>query len=608
MRSSLRAIASLAVLVALAACATLPDSGPVHELSDSTGRAGATAPYFAPPGPRTGDTPEAIVRGFLQAMQANPPSTAVARGFLTEQARSNWKPNRGTIVYDASTVEQEEGTTAQVIARLSDAHSLDSRGGWIGGPAGHATTLTMSLVPEKGEWRITDPVDALVVPASYFASLFVPFDLYFLDGTHSVLVADRVYIPRGEQTATNLVRGLLAGPSPRLRRIATSAFPPRTDLDLAVVVNDTGLAEVPLSQEILRLSPVELNRAVAQLSWTLRQVPGITRIRMTVDGAPVPFPDGRTDVRVDAAEEFDPLSGANRDAVVVSEGRVGRIVDDAVEPLGGPLGQAGFALRSVALRPGPEDGPEPSPDSEAPGADAPDEAGQVAAVSDDGRQLFVAPDRGPRAAHRVRTALTGTSLLRPVYDRFGGLWAIDRTAAGAVVHLVRGERERAVRVRGISGADVVAFTVTRDGAHLVAIVNRAGGAVALVSDLARSEDGSLRAFAARRVQLPGDPGPGIDVGQTAASSVVVAVQRAGQGEGEGAEGRADLVVVELDGSPGDPVSRVIDLPRGEVVSLATSPDPSIPTRVLADGGRLFEQGPSGHWLRVDVPAVTALAP
>ncbi len=591
MRAALRIAVSLAGLAAMAACTTLPDSGPVHRLPDSTGRAGTTAPYFAPPGPRAGDSPEAIVSGFLQAMQANPPSTAVARGFLTEQARSTWKPNRGTIVYDASTVEQEAGTTGQVIARLSDAHSLDSRGGWIGGPAGHATTLTMNLVPEQGEWRIADPVDALVVPSSYFTSLFVPFDLYFLDGTHSVLIADRVYIPRGEQTATNLVRGLLAGPSPRLRRIATSAFPARTDLDLAVVVNDTGLAEVPLSEDVLRLSPVELNRAVAQLSWTLRQVPGIARIRMTVDGAPVPFPDGRTDVRVDAAEEFDPVAGASRDPVVVSEGKVGRIVDEKLEPVGGPLGQTGFALRSVAVRPGTSSAP-----------------GQVAAVAADGRRLFVAPDHGGRAARRVRAPVTGTALLRPVYDRFGGLWVIDRTAGGAVVRLVGGDGQRTIRVPGITGAVVAAFTVTRDGAHLAAVVNRPAGATVLVSDLGRGEDGSLRAFRARRVQIPGDSGPAIDIGQTAASSVVVAVRRAEDGAGQESDERADLVVVELDGSPGDPVTRVTDLPRGGVLSLAASPDAAIPTRVLVQGGRLFELGPSGHWLRVDAPEIVALAP
>ena len=79
-------------------------------------------------------------------------------------------------------------------------------------------TLDFHLVSEHGQWRIDNPVNALVVRTSFFESSFARFNLYFYDQTGRVLLPDPVFIPRGEQTATNLVRGLLAGPGSRWPR------------------------------------------------------------------------------------------------------------------------------------------------------------------------------------------------------------------------------------------------------------------------------------------------------------------------------------------------------------------------------------------------------
>ena len=89
--------ALVAVLLA-AGCSTLPTSGEVHTQRDGAADGPQQVPYFAPPGPAPGADRESIVRGFLLATQANPPSTSVARSFLTDQAKITWKP-AGTLVY-----------------------------------------------------------------------------------------------------------------------------------------------------------------------------------------------------------------------------------------------------------------------------------------------------------------------------------------------------------------------------------------------------------------------------------------------------------------------------------------------------------------------------
>jgi hypothetical protein len=564
----------------LSGCSTLPDTGDVHTRPAGSEETTTEAPYFAPPGPSEGDGQESIVRGFLLAMQANPPSTAVARSFLSNRAKTSWKPSQGTIVYDAATVET---TGTQVTAGLRGAHRLSPQGSWLDGTTSTTIDVPLTLVLESGQWRIDNPPNALAVPASYFSDQFVPFNLYYFDRTGTVLVPAKVYVPRGEETATNLVRGLLAGAPPAQQGVAVSAFPAQADLDFAVVVNDAGIAEVPLGPEVLRLAPADLSRMVVQLAWTLRQVPGIDRLRITADGAPVTLADGRPDVSVVEGADYDPLVSTRRELLAISAGRVVREDGDPGIPVGGPFGQAGFALRSLAWN-------------------ARDNL--LAAVSDNGRRVFVAPERGARSASRVRAVYDeGTDVLRPAYDRFGGLWLVDNTPGGAVVHLLEDGSDRVVRVVGVTGRRISAFTVTRDGSAFVAALATGTNPTVEVSNLVRDPAGRVRrAEPARTVQVSGvDLGPARDLAQNSATSVVLLTRPAA--------GPDQIVNVELDGSPGSPVvdgSVVPDTVPGDLLALVATPDPALPLAVISVDRRLYALPEAGRW-RASLTGVVAAA-
>ncbi len=570
-----------AVLVALAstllaaACSTLPVSGSVQTRPDAAAASGNPAPYFVPPGPLEGSDPASVVRGFLLSVQANPPSTSVPRAFLSEGPRVSWRPNRGTVVY---AVSELQSTGARVDAVLTGAHRLDERGRWLGGTTAASVRVPFSLVREKGEWRIDNPPEALPVPSSYFRSLYVPYTLAFFDRTGEVLVPTRVYLPRGEQVASNLVRSMLAGPGGQLARATRNAFPPGTSLDLAVVVDSAGVAEVPLDPEVGRLSPPDLYRAVVQLTWALRQVPGITGLRISIGGTPIPLVNGRTEVGVDEGREFNPVLGDGQDVVALVDGKAVYLNGGSKAPVGGPLGGPGFSMRSIARSVS---------------------RGQVAAVAGNGRQIFVAPGSGSTAAGRVRTVVDGaTNLLRPTYDRFGGLWVVDATAAGAEVHLVTRGTDRVVRIPGVTGRRISSFTVSRDGVRFIA--GRAGTKTVLVSDLVRDDRGRLvRAIRAQAVAVDGD-GPVIDVAQASATGVSV-LMRASSGD-------TRVVLVEVDGSPGSPdVADGDPLPE-PVTTLLDAPDPSLPLRALAANGRLFELTSSGAWRQVSTNVSAAAYP
>jgi len=313
-------------------------------------------------------------------------------------------------------------------------------------------------------------------------------------------------------------------------------------------------------------------------------VPGIDRLRITVDGAPVPLTDGRTDVSITQAAEYDPLASTQHELLVISGGRVVRDDGDRGIPIPGPFGATGFSLRSLAWNARQH---------------------QIAAVSSNGRRVFVGPDRGSRSAAQVRPVLdAATDVLRPAYDRLGGLWLVDRRASGAVVHLVRNGHDRVLAVRGITGRQISAFTVTHDGTALVAVLATGTNPTVEVSNIERSATGRVERLApARTLQVGGDDlGAGRDIAQNGATSVAVLT--------EPAVGSDRIVYVELDGSPGPQVTPGEGAPQstpGKVDALVSSPDPVLPLRVVGADRRLFTYADTGSWSPASLDSVVAAA-
>ncbi|SDS27341.1 Sporulation and spore germination [Nocardioides scoriae] len=554
----------VAVLLLLAGCSTLPESGPVRRQAADRPDQRLDAPYFNPPGPAEDGSPAAIVSGFLVAMQANPLSTKVAREFLSERASASWRPNRGTMVYEASTVTPSAGGAD---VRLSDVRRLDSRGGWRNDPPGRSTTLGLDLVSEGGQWRIDNPVDALVVPTSFFNRSFERFDLYFFDQTGRTLLPDPVFIPRGEQSATNLVRGVLAGPGPALSEVTRSAFPRGTGLDLSVVVTESGVAEVPLTRDVLRAPPEDLERAVDQLAWTLRQVPGIERVRLTVGGAAVPLPGGSIDASVLSGDDYDAAGTTEPVLHGLRNGRVVEFSTGSARSVPGPLGKPGYAMRSLAV-------------SEAPA--------QVSAVSADGTTVFQALLDGATDDTPVTRVVDGTDLLRPSYDLFGDLWIVDRSRSGARVLVVSSGRARALDVPGVSGRDVVAATVSRDGTRLAVVLGGDRPGEVRVVDVLRTDEGQVAGTGRTRVFRASTDGAAVvDVGWRDPGTLAVLTRPSRE--------TSRVAFLSSDGSPVEPGLVEPSLFRGVGTALAVSPQLEVPLRLVDSRQQLFTLSDTGTW-------------
>jgi hypothetical protein len=565
---------ALVCVLALAGCVSLPTSGPVRAGPSEQG-VEQEAPFeYTPGGPERGDTRDDIVRGFLTAMTATPLNTFVARQYLTTESSSSWVPEKGTVVYGT----QERSTTAAgVRLALTRTVELDGRGEWLGDPTdGKGLSYRLRLVREKGQWRISGPPDRLIIPQAHFETRFQQYFLYFFDKSAQVLVPEPVYLPVGPQAPTLLMAGLLRGPDRDLIGVERTFVPARTVLDdISVPVARDGTAQVPLSNDVLDLDDENLDRVFAQVAWTLAQVPGIDRMSITVDGSPIDLPGEGPDVDVGRWSEYDPaVAWASPSLFGLRNGRVVTVLHDQERRISGVFGALDVGLRSI-------------------GVDLPAE--HVAGVTASGRTVLTgsrnAISGGPPKPQDARLVYAGgTDVLRPVYDLYGWLWLVDRTAAGAALSVVRGGAATPVDAPGITGTDVRSFILSRDGTRLVAVVRRDGHERVVVARVQRDHSGWVRRVDAASPLPLGVPEAGTirDLAWRTPGSVAVLAGPT--------PGTSRLIVVKVDGSSAlEDVTTDAELLHDQAVRLVTSPLPGAPLYVGTETGQLFALAANGRW-------------
>ncbi|SFB75256.1 Sporulation and spore germination [Nocardioides terrae] len=478
----------VALLPALVACGVrMPTSGGVVEAGPGPQTTRVPGISIDPRPPQRGASPTEIVQGFLDAMLATPAQTRAAQQFLTQDARTSWNPGQATILYTEKGVAR--GEPADIAVDLTGAYRLDARGAWQGAVPAAGRHLSFGLRQEDGEWRIASAPNALIVPISWFEARFTQLSLYFFDPTGRVLVPEPVFVPRGNQLATTLVRDLVAGPSPELAGIVRSFLPPGVGEGLSVPVDEDGTADIALTagpDQLTQPTPQALTLLTAQLAWTLRQDPTVSSIKLSIAGRAVQLPGGRAQFSVSDGPEYDP-AGYRASSEMFGLDDRGRLVSGRAPRLtavSGPFGARSAGLRSVAVDLTGE---------HAAGVTTGGSAVQLAAVHADGES---------------RTVARGRDFLRPAWDVAGRLWLVDRSRSGAEVSYVDGEgQQHPIDLPGVSGRDIGRFLVSRDGTRLVAVRRDVAGDRLVVSRMRSDEDGRMVAATATTPISPDEKAP-----------------------------------------------------------------------------------------------------
>jgi hypothetical protein len=334
--------AALLALVAavLAGCSTVPTNSATIQITQVPPRR-ANDVGIEPLAPEKGATPEEIVRGFIDAAASTVRGHPIARQHLAPGPDKSWSDEAGITVIspDYSTLTTDVGTvtlTAKVVG------TVDQRGVFTVGTQ-DLYTRTFLLKQVRGEWRILDPPDALLILQPDFERLYDKRDVFFLDPTGQRVVPDPRYLLTGEAQPTSLVSRALDGPSPAL---AAGVRNPLAGVQLRRAVTVSGqLATVDLTGVPTDAGP-QLPQICAQLVWTLDQLP-LRQVQILVDGEPVSLNGVPSVQTVGDWSSFDPDEAPSGVTGLYVDGGAVRTVQGQAAP--GSAGTPRYGLTSAAV-------------------------------------------------------------------------------------------------------------------------------------------------------------------------------------------------------------------------------------------------------------------
>ncbi len=544
----------VALALALTACAGVPSSGPIQQ-----------GPAVAPAGddqliarianpPTAGMTPEQVVRGFQEATASPDAKYQIARLYLTPSASAAWDPSSGVLIYDSSGLTLTSvATSVDVVGRTSG--TIGSTGEYSVAAPGTKLSTSYGMQRIDGEWRISAPPDGLVLGAADIERGYRSYDLYFFARDFGVLVPTPVTVPlTGSGLATLLVRTLVAGPTPWIAPAVTTAFPEGTRLTVDSVPVVDGIAQVDLTPEVLRADDTTRQKLSAQLVWTLRQLPDVTSVQVTVNGQPLPVPG------VPSVQPISSWSLVDPDAL--STLALAHAVDKR-----GILTIGGDTAVSVAAK--------LKPDLVLPGVSL--DSGRVAGLSADRRSLYEA--RLVDGAAAVRR-YTGTALSRPSWDRTGAIWVVDRGIGLVMVKDGKATRVPIAEAQGVTDAKLVSASVSRDGTRIAMLVARGTRVEPLLARVERSGD-TVRVASPRRIESL--LSEALDLAWADAGTLAVL----------GTSGASSLEVLLID--VGTSRMRRIAAREGSV-TIAAAPGPDRP--LLVGAGAAIYRNATSSWTRL----------
>lgn len=446
-------IGSLITALLLSGCVSVPTSGSVEQANSGV-RQDDSRPEVVPKPPVQNASPRVIIDGFLLAMSRYQPGYQIAKQFLTTDARASWRPEDRITIYNNP---KYDSTASNVVLSMSKIGDVGPDGSYSA-ESGELTQNFGMQKDAKGQWRISNPPDGLLISDTSFSASYTSYNLYFFDPQFRTLVPDPIYLPIDGQTASAMLQALLRGPTTALRPAVTTAFPRAS---LSSVVTENGIAQISLGNVVGQLKGQQLTQLAAQIAWTLGQIEDSPPhgFRLTANGnlLQVPGQLGSGEnayVPIPYGAQFAPIpEQQSDDLMAVQNGAIVSVRADGsqITPLAGVLGRKGYDINALAVDP----------------------QSKMLSVVTDGRRVLRSQ---PIGASTVNTLLYNQrDLLRPDYTRYDELWAVSGSARNQVVRVFNGNSTKPTLVQApwLARYPMINFQISPDGTRMAVIV-RAG--------------------------------------------------------------------------------------------------------------------------------------
>lgn len=443
-------LAVLALCALLAACTSLPTSGPVQTAKPEAPKRSAVDVIYS--GPALDATPEAIVEGFLAASSSGyGDDFATARQFLTDEAARTWNPfaRVDIIAADQPTTIHLDAPGAITVA-VTPAGEVDPHGRLSTKEQAVEVERHYQLVADEADqWRIAALPDGLMMPDVTFENHFDRIALHFISPDHRVFVPEARWFPR-HTAVHSAAQALLYGPSSWLAPAVETAVPANTRLDSAVEGPD-GVAALDLSTPGT-LSDVQRGELIAQLQRTLRQIPAVQSLSVRINGVPTATQDAAA-IGAPPTQPARAIFAGENSLVQWSEGKLAAIADSE-----------GNWRHPVAPFPPAEEG--------------------LVAINPAGAIVRLNGSDTPTEL------LTGKQLFAPVIDRLGWVISGEQQSAGHLLATLNGSDIRQVAAPWLEDTTILKIALTPDGASALVLSDIGATPLLRVAAVLRDSDGA----------------------------------------------------------------------------------------------------------------------
>ncbi|MFJ5263477.1 LpqB family beta-propeller domain-containing protein [Streptomyces sp. NPDC088387] len=567
----------------------MPDNGDLRGV-ESTPRQDTQVRVFAVP-PREDAAPPDIVQGFLEALTSDDPHYETAKLYLTKAAASEWDPEASTTVLadgPATTADpaggREDGTDYSFTLTGDRIALVDSQQSYAPAVGDYARQVHLTKDQKTGQWRIDGLPPGVVMGQSDFQRNYTSVNKYYFasnaaaeSGTQPAAVADPVYVRRRVDPMTQMVNSLLAGPTTWLDPVVRSSFPSGTELAKGVTsltTDDQNKLTVPLNAKAAQVGLTKCNEMAAQLLFTLRTLtPAVDRVELQASNRQLCV------LNEESAETVAARGSAERPDYLYfldGEHRLVRIAggskETSADPVPGPLGTGGRALRSVAV--------------------SRDES-TAAGVGIDGKGLYIGsmvsddPLGEPVVVSQGKTE--DDRLTTPSWDTHGDLWVADRDPGHPRLLLFQNGEGEPIEV-GTPGLDgrIDSLKVAADGVRIALVVEKGNRQSLLVGRIERDDKAGEQPVVTVREMRSATPKLSqITTMSWAGDSRLVVV-------GREQEGVQQMSYVQVDGS-------VPEVPAPDALTgvkeIAASEDERLPLVAYSEDG-IVRMATGGQWQKV----------
>ncbi|MEU3191356.1 LpqB family beta-propeller domain-containing protein [Streptomyces sp. NPDC006992] len=484
-RRALIVLASCGAL--LAGCASMPDGGKVKHVSSSHRSGVDSQVRVYSVSPQKGEAPTQIVRGFLEATTSDEATFPTAREYMTPDMARKWDPFASTTVLSDApgavkappeSTAVKGGYSVEVsgdrMAEVDNKHAYS--------PSEGKYSEVFRLTKVKGEWRIDEMPDGLVLGESDFQRIYRPINTYYYaqlgpdaasitDG-QNVLVADPVYLRRRIDPVTETVSALLQGPSGWIDPVVGSSFPRGSRLARGqhLSLDDSGVLRLRLNARAAEAGGRRCARMAAQVLYSVQDQASAKVGKVELAGPKDRQLCSRTREQVAAYQPGRLNGSAKRAYFIDGKHRVASFKSKSASarPVEGPLGSGQVEMGAVAVNRIESEG---------------------AAVSRGRRALYVASLEGSSASTALGDpVLTSAAekekdrLTAPSWDGLGDLWVADRDPDAPRLLRLRSGKEQPDEVRVPDLGDderIESLRVASDGVRILLRVRDGEGHASL---------------------------------------------------------------------------------------------------------------------------------